>query len=193
MTLEQQQVYEDLLHKEKSISDSWIDYWVQYSNASTWQFWVNLAMFVLPLVILWFVLDRKKALQIGFYGFSIHVMATYIHLYGERNSIWGFPYKIVPYMPTSISMDASLNPVVLMLLYQWTLKYNKNYYLFGALMCAAFSFIIKPLLSTVDLFHLYGKMHYFYLFLLYFLVTILAKLITDLFVYFQRDSRQTLK
>jgi hypothetical protein len=191
MTPEQQHVYEELLNKEKSLSNSWIDYWVQFSSATTWQFWVNLAMFVIPLVILWFVLDRKKALQIGFYGFSVHVMATYIHLYGVRNNIWGFPYIIVPYLPTSITMDASFNPVVLMLLYQWTINHKKNYYLFGALMCAGFSFVFKPLLTTIDLFHLYGRMNYFYLFLLYFLVTILAKLITDLFIYFQRDSRQT--
>ncbi|MDD9265736.1 CBO0543 family protein [Paenibacillus sp. GCM10023248] len=188
MTPEQQHVFEELLTKEKSISTSWVDYWHQFSNAQTWQFWFNLALLLLPLVVLWFALDRKKALQIGFYGFSIHMMATYIHMFGERNYIWAFPYKIVPYLPTSITLDASFNPIVLMLVYQWTLNHKKNYYLYSAIMCALFSFVFKPLLSVFDLFHLYGRMNYFYLFLLYFLVTILAKLITDLFVSFQKNS-----
>lgn len=189
MTPEQQHAFEELLNREKAISLSWIDYWQQYSNAQTWQFWFNLALLLVPLIVLWFVLDRKKAFQIGFYGFSVHIMATYIHMFGERNYIWGFPYKLVPYLPTSITLDAAFNPVVLMLLYQWTLKHNKNYYLYNAIICIIFAFVFKPLLSVVDLFHLYGKMTYFYMFLIYFLVTVLAKLITDLFVHFQKEAR----
>jgi len=188
MLSEQQSVYEDLSNKEADVAHSWITYWQHYSNFSTWEFWVNLAFLLIPLIILWFCLDRKKAFQLGFYGFTIHVLATYIDIYGERNHYWGFPFKIIPYLPTSVSLDASMAPVSFMLLYQWTINHKKNYYLASLALSTIFAFVIKPILSSINLFHLYNGMNYFYLFLLYYFASVIAKLVTDLFNHFQTES-----
>ncbi|MFD0694819.1 CBO0543 family protein [Paenibacillus sp. GCM10027628] len=190
MVSDQQSVYEDLSNKEAEVAKSWITYWQQFSNFSTWQFWFNLAFLLIPLIVLWFCMDRKKAFQIGFYGFNIHVLATYIDIYGERNHYWGFPFKIIPYLPTSVSLDASMAPVSFMLLYQWTINHKKNYYLASLALSAIFAFVIKPILSSINLFHLYNGMNYFYLFLLYYFASVIAKLVTDLFNHFQTESKK---
>ncbi|MBD0380577.1 hypothetical protein [Paenibacillus sedimenti] len=190
MTSEQQKAFEEIMNHETVTTNLWVEYWKHYSNLSTWQFWFNIACLLLPLIFLWFLMDKRRAFQLGFYGFSIHMMATYIHEYGVREYLWGFPYMMFPPLPASVSLDASLAPIAYMLMYQWTLNRKKNYYLAAAVLSGIFAFVYKPILSAFNLFHLYGWMNYFYLFLAYFIVVVLAKWITDLFKHFQSEAAE---
>ncbi|MCZ8519810.1 MULTISPECIES: hypothetical protein [Paenibacillus] len=40
-------------------------YWFAYSHMGTWQFWMELAMLVLPLIVLFLYIDREQALLLG--------------------------------------------------------------------------------------------------------------------------------
>lgn len=107
MTAEQQEYLDKLGRLLQEHTQVMTEYWRQYSHAGTWQFWVNVAMLVVPLVVLYFTLDRRKVFLICFYGFSFHTLVAYVDSYMNRAGLWNYPYMIFPYMPSNLSIDAS--------------------------------------------------------------------------------------
>ncbi|KAA0550202.1 hypothetical protein FZW96_02370 [Bacillus sp. BGMRC 2118] len=182
----------DHLDKIKKLSEELsrerLDYWFNYSSFDTWQFWVNVGILFIPLVILLIKIDKSRALHLGFYGYNVHVLSTYIDGYATNHGNWEYPFKVLPFLPINFGLDTSLIPVVYMLGYQWTIRHKKNYYIMLLIVSAIFSFVLKPILVYVDLFQ-FGEGHnYFNLFIWYFIGGLIAKWITNLFIYFERKG-----
>ena len=182
MTEDQRKHMLEAVDRTSASATEWENYWRAYSSVDTWQFWTLLLMLVLPLVALVLRLDRGKAFRIGFYGFAIHVIAIYSDLYATTHHMWAYPYKVFPFPPSSFSVDASLIPVAYMFLYQWSVNRRRNYYVYSALLGAAFAFGLKPLLAAFDMFLLLDT-NYLLLFLFYLIGGWAAKWVTDLFAY----------
>lgn len=188
MTNDQTKKLDEISKLYEKASQLTKDYWLSYSSLNTWQFWLLLSLLVLPLVALYFLLDRKKAFHLGFYGYSVHMLFHYIDTYFFTNRLAIYPYKVIPFLPTSITLDSSFVPVFFMLLYQWTLNKNKNYYIYTIGLCAFFSFLFKPAFVALGLFKMYQGINYFHLFLGYISVAMLAKWITNVFHHFQKEA-----
>jgi hypothetical protein len=127
----------------------------------------------------------------GFFGLNIHVWFQYIDTIGVTNGLWNYPYKVVPFLPVSVALDTAIVPVAFILVYQWTIKHDKNFYLYGTGLCMIFGFVFKPIFAALGLFEFYKGMNYFYLFLLYLLIMLISKLLTNLFVHFLNTSKKT--
>jgi hypothetical protein len=188
MAGDQNQNFERVRKLQEKAAKAWTNYWHQYSDLSSWQFWVNAAFLLLPLIAVYLFIDRRRIFLIGFFGFNVHVWFNYIDLLGTRFGLWEYPYKLLPFIPVSLSLDASLVPVAFMLVYQWTLNHNKNCYLYLTALSAFFAFVLKPLMSLADLFQLYKWMNFFYIFLVYLIVVLVSKGITNLFIHMQKRS-----
>ncbi|WP_238392360.1 CBO0543 family protein [Paenibacillus antri] len=187
MSDKQDQLFRELTNRASALTNDWFAYWKAYSGYDTWQFWLIVAIFVLPLIALARFVDRKQAFRIGFFGLSAHMIAVYCDLFATSHRLWEYPYKITVLFPAGIGIDASLIPVAYMLTYQWTLNRKKNYYLYIGLLSAAFSFLFKPLLSALDLF-VFLESNYFQLFLFYLVGGFVCKWLADLFQYAQKSS-----
>ncbi|MEW9674531.1 CBO0543 family protein [Ammoniphilus sp. 3BR4] len=147
-------------------------------------------MLIIPLVVLYFLLDRRKAFLLGFLGFNVHVWFTYIDAYGIKQALWNYPFQITHVLPTGFALDASLIPVSYMLVYQWTLNQNKNYYIYTTILCISFAFIMKSLMVAFDLFQMYKGTNYFHLFIGYITIMLLSKWITNVFIHFQQEQKE---
>ncbi|MCA0174001.1 CBO0543 family protein [Bacillus sp. RAR_GA_16] len=178
--MDREKQFEHIVSLKKELESTTIEYWRQFSDYSTWQFWVILAMLIIPLIVLFLFIDRKKIFLLGFFGFSVHVLAAYLDALGVRKSWWDYPYIAIPQLPSSVSIDASFIPVYMIFLYQWCLNKEKNYWLYGSLSAIAFTFLFKPLLIGLHLFELYTN--WFVLLAAYLFVIYAAKLLTDLFI-----------
>lgn len=188
MTTEQSKHLDKIYKMQENLTDTWIDYWQLYSNMGTWQFWFYLALLVIPLILLYVYIDRERALHIGFYGFNIHVWFTYIDALGIRNALWSYPYHAIPPLIGGFALDVSLVPVLFMLVYQWTIRHDKNYYLYAGTLSLVLAFLFKPALVAFGLFELNKWANFFHLFLGYFIVMLISKWITALFVRFERGT-----
>jgi hypothetical protein len=188
MSESQENMLTSLKDIQRIQTEAWTSYWQQYSDFGNWQFWVLAALLVFPLIVLFFAIDKRKALLLGFYGYSVHVFFTYVDAIGANMIKWFYPYKIFPILASSVSLDVSLVPVTYMLVYQFTLNRDKNYYLFLLLLSAFFAFIFKPLLVTIGLFEMDSGTNYFSLFIGYVVVGLIAKCITNIFVYFEKKA-----
>lgn len=187
----QKEALHKLIKEQQEGAAQWLKYWLEFSAFDTWQFWFHVAMFVTPLIILYFAMDWKRALQLGFYGFNVHVWFGYFDDFGSTQGLWTYPYKMLPFVAHSLGMDASLVPVSFILVYQWTIKHKKNYYLYTLLLGLFFSFILKPIFVMHHLFKFNSWANYFHLFLTYIVIIVLSKGITDLFLLLQKNAQET--
>ncbi|PFA67124.1 hypothetical protein CN378_12170 [Bacillus sp. AFS015802] len=176
---------------QKDQTDTWIDYWLKFSDLGSWQFWIMSALFILPLIFLYIFLDKKKAVFFGFYGYNVHVFFTYADAIGANMLKWFYPYKLYPLLASSVSLDVSLVPVSYMLMYQWCYHNKKNYYVFMLILCAVFAFVFKPLLLAAGLFQMNNGTSYIHLFMIYVAVGLIAKWITNLFGYFETKNKKS--
>ncbi len=174
-----------LNYMQDKLTNAWLDYWQRYS-VGTWQFWLNMLILLLPLVILYFALDRRRALLLGFYGYSVHVIFTYIDGYGTSHSLWSYPFKTLP-GPMSFALDVSFIPIAYMLVYQWTIRHGKNYYLFATVLSGFLAFVFKPALDSMGMFLLHKGTTFLHLFLGYIVLTLTSKWVTNLYLYLMKD------
>jgi hypothetical protein len=187
---EQSNRLDELKQIQEQLSNQWIDYWKEYSSIDTWQFWVNVGMIIIPLIILYFFIDRKRAFQLGFFGFNIHIWTAYLDAIATRQNYLEYPYKAIPFLPINIGMDTTLVPVMFILLYQWILNKNKNIYLYTLLLIVFVSFIFRPLTAAHHLFHLSNGATYIHIFFGYVIITIISICITNLFLYLQSPPQK---
>jgi hypothetical protein len=164
-----------------------IEYWRSFSTFRDWELWVVLVMLIAPLILLYLFVDRKRIFLLGFFGLNYHVWFQYVNAAGISLGLWEYPYQFVPFLP-SFALDASFVPVAFIFLYQWSLNHNKNIYLYAILLSALFAFVLKPILVSVHLFHMFKGINYFHLFVFYILFFILSKLITNLFIWLKKKA-----
>ncbi|HZG17672.1 MAG TPA: CBO0543 family protein [Candidatus Bathyarchaeia archaeon] len=173
----------------QKITDKLIEYWWQFSSFDSWQFWVTLAMLVVPLIVLYFLIDRSQVFKIGFFGLCVHIVTTYADLTGWRLGYWDYPYFAIPLFPVALGLDSSLIPVVFMLLYQWVTEKNRNFYLYAVILAALFAFGLKPLMNTLDLFRLHKGLSFLELFLyVYVPIIFLSKWLFNTFVFLENQK-----
>lgn len=195
MSKEQLSEFNQLMALQQKLTTSWVHYWHKYSSFNDWHFWFMVALFVLPLVALYFFIDRRRIFHIGFFGFSIHVWNTYADIIGVELGKWHYPHKVIPVLPIGFSMDLSFVPVLFMFVYQWTLNHKKNYYLYALLPSAFLAFIVKPLYVAI---HLTkpgptggGWKAYLTLFITHLMIAYVSKWLSDLFRKYHEKAAPT--
>lgn len=170
---------------QKELTTGSIHYWNQYSSFDDWHFWLMVILGILPLVLLYFFIDRKRMFHLGFFGFSVHILHSYTDIAAAQIGTWTYPYKLIPIFPISFTFDASFIPVTFMLVYQWTLNHKKNFYLYAAIPAFFFGFVAKPLLVAINIAKPgaggQGLKAYFILFISHLAISYLSKWLTDFF------------
>lgn len=161
------------------------EYWKDFSLFYYFEYWLMVAFLIVPIIYILFKIDKKKIFEIGFYGYSVHMIFGYVDLFGRNMGFWNYPIPVIPVLP-GISLDSSFVPVTFMLVYQWTLNRKKNYYLYAILTSLVLSFGLKPVLVKLAVFRMYGNINYFHLLICYLIVIFSAKFLTDLFLWLKR-------
>ncbi|MEW9108922.1 hypothetical protein ACQCT6_06370 [Cytobacillus gottheilii] len=161
------------------------DYWLEFSLYTSFEYWLMVSILIVPLIILFFKIDKNQIFLMGFYGYSVHVIFGYVDLYTKNSGFLNYPFPVIPMLP-GISLDSSLVPVTFMLVYQWVVNHQKNYILYMGITSAFLAFVFKPILVALGLIRLYGNTNYFHLFLAYLLVITIAKFLTNVFLWMEK-------
>ncbi|WP_456275225.1 CBO0543 family protein [Bacillus sp. AK128] len=179
--MKQQETFHEIVDKRMELSSLFHQYWEKYSSFHTWEFWVNIAILIIPLILLAIFIDRKRIFEIGFFGFTIHSISIYIDVYGINEGLWGYPYQVTPYLVSNFSLDGSLLPITCMFMHQYTHKKGIIYYIGMLGLAIIFSFMIKPLFEKIGLFYLAPTMSYPKLLLFYLVGVSIAIVISKVF------------
>ncbi|WEG12488.1 hypothetical protein PU629_20695 [Pullulanibacillus sp. KACC 23026] len=167
--------YRELLNQiydKKSELNSLLSiYWNHYSNLGTWQFWVIVATLILPLVLLYFTVDRRRIFEIFFFGYTIHVLWTYSDIVLEKYNLFIHTYLLAPFFPIALNMTTSVLPVGFLLVYQYCTNRQKNFYLYTLVLSAFFSFVLGTIEYLLGMSEFKNGMNEMYLFLIDVVVT----------------------
>lgn len=161
-----QEYWKQITEKNDELTQLITSYWHQYSGFGNWQFWVVLALLLLPLVLLYFFIDRNRIFEIFFFGYTVHILWTDVEQVLANHGLFIHTYFLSPWFPQAFSMTASALPVGFLLVYQYCTNHNKNFYLYSVLLSVVFAFGFATFENFIGLVKMERGMHQFYIFLI---------------------------
>lgn len=189
LSVSRMELFDQAARLRRESTEVLLDYWTKYTLYTSFEFWIVVAIFLIPLVILIFKIDKKNIFLIGFYGYSVHIFTFYMTLFGINMGYWNYPIQMIPQIP-SIAFDASFTPVTFMLAYQWTVKNKKNYYIVALVLSGLFAFIMEPTLVKMGIFKMYGDINHIHRFIVFVVATFIAKFITNVFIWLHQKHQK---
>jgi hypothetical protein len=164
--MDYKEFWDHLYEKKNELNTLYSDYWNEYSSFGTWQFWVVLSLLVIPLIILCFTIDRKRIFELFFFGYTIHMLWTYIDIALGRNGYFVHKYFLTPLLPNAANITASVLPVGFLLTYQYCKNKQKKFYLYTGIISALFAFVFASVEEYIGFVEFRKGMNQLYLFLL---------------------------
>lgn len=125
----------------------------------TWQWWLGVAMTVMPWVV-WFLVRKKDSTgRLLYAGLLTIVVSSYLDVLGISLGLWTYYYHVIPFIPTFIPWDFSLLPVATMLFIQYKPKLSP--YIKAVTFSAFSSFIFQPFNVWLGLYDPKEWKHYY--------------------------------
>lgn len=185
-----EEYWDKINHASAKVSSLINSYWHEHSNWSSWQFWIILACLIFPLIVLLIKLDKEKALQILFFGYTVHMLWTYTEIILIRLGYMDHHYFLLPFLPQAIGITSSLLPVSFMLLYQYCIKHEKNYLLWTIVLSAVIAFVFVPIEKKIGFLAMLKGLNNFHIFLIDVINTIIAYGLTKFFITFYQNRKK---
>jgi hypothetical protein len=143
----------------------------------TWEWWILAVLSFVPLIIWWKLVDKNRAYEIAFYGCMINIMALILDDFGTSLTWWGYPIKLIPFLPPLLTADSILVPIILMLVYQYFSSSWLSLFIANLIAAAFLAFVAEPVFIRLGFYQLNGwKLIYSFIF--YIASSALARLIT---------------
>lgn len=172
--------WKQIYDKNDELSQLISAYWSQYSDMGNWQFWLVLAFLLLPLILLFFTVDRKRMVEIFFFGYTVHILWTYIDQVLASYNYFIHTYFLSSLFPSALSMTASALPVGFLLIYQYCTKHKKNYYFYSLLLSALFAFGFATIEEYMGLVEIRKGLNQLHIFLIDIAISFIAYWFTKL-------------
>jgi hypothetical protein len=116
----------------------------------TWQWWLALAMIVVPW-ILWLLLrNRQSSARLFAAGLLVMVLSEILDTVGVSFGKWSYPVKVVPLATLNFSYRLSVLPVFVMFLLQY--KPQMNPFIKAIFFSVLGAYVGMPILAKIDLY-----------------------------------------
>lgn len=165
--------FEQILEIQNISVDYQVQHWLNY-ELFTPQFWLLIAMFILPWFIWWRLVDKSRLLEIVVYGLLVQTIATFLDEVGCQLNWWEYIYDIEPLFPRLIPMNFSFLPVCYMLVYQYYPQW-KRFMVANMLLAAVLAFVGEPLFISTGIYVML-QWKLWYSVPIYFLIAVILKL-----------------
>ncbi|ULT59343.1 hypothetical protein L1999_12775 [Neobacillus drentensis] len=178
------QYWDEINRASEKVTSLMHSYWHKYSDWGNWQFWVILLFLLAPLIVLLMKLDRIRTFEILFFGYTVHMLWTYTDLSLIRQGFLDHNNFLLPFLPQGLAITASLIPISLMLVYQYCLKPDKNFFVWAAGISAILAFGFAPMEKGMGLISLKNGFTIVHLFFIDLIISIVAYGLTKFFIKF---------
>lgn len=146
----------------------------------TYQWWLLVAITIIPFIIWWKIVDRKRFFEIMTYGLLVSLLSGLLDAIGVETDGWEYKYDLIPLLDVFIAYDITVLPVSFMIIYQYFSKWQ-SFAIAHIILAFIFAFVAEPLLIWLDIYQLIKWQHIYsvpgYFFLAIFLRWIMEKLI----------------
>jgi hypothetical protein len=186
--LNQEQLLNEILNTRYALRDLYTEYYTEF-EVFGWRWWLSVALLIVPLAIWWFKTDKKRLLEISFFGLLVNVSCAVLDALGTAHVLWIYPVHVLPHVCLLAPVDFAVIPVVGMSLYQRYASWRA--FVIGAL-AASFimAFILEPFASLIGIYKLI-VWRYVYSFPIYFGIFAGAKALTGRFMHAQKRRRES--
>ncbi len=178
-------VYEQVAKVKTELWITSLNHWY-YDDLHKWTWWLSLALTIIPLLVWWKIVDRKKLLTIVVVGLLANIFSAFLDVMGSEAVLWGYPDRLLPNLPRLLPIDFTVIPVTFMLLYQFLPDW-KRYFPALIMMSFLFSFAAEPLMVCLKLYELYSW-KYIYSFPIYIAMGIIIKWLAEKFWSIQQKA-----
>lgn len=127
----------------------------QWSNDVVWhwQWWCLVAIFLLPWVAWWWLVDKRRLTQICLLGMFVLATAVWMDEIGTELGLWFYPYKIMPFYPQLVPINYSVLPITYMLAYQYTPRWTQ-YLRMMLVISALYAWLAEPVLQALGIYQM---------------------------------------
>lgn len=133
----------------------------------TWQWWIALAMTIVPWIIWGIFRNRESSTRIFSAGLLVMVLSEILDTIGVSFGRWAYPVKIIPVATLNFPFRLCTLPVFVMLLLQF--KPHFNPYIKAVFFGGIGAYVAMPLLTMIDL---YKKIDWAYTYSFFILTSI---------------------
>lgn len=186
--MEPNQLYGQIYNLKEKLGKLQSEYWNMTSGIDTWYFWFNILFFLIPLIILYILIDRKRIFEVSFYGYSVHMIASKLNTALEAGNYLVHPHDLTAKVP-GITITAVVLPVTYMLIYQYCTNRHKNFYFYAFLLSLAIAYLMDSFFIAIDYLRLDKGMNLTYLLFIDFAVACFAYWLTNFFKWMKRQKK----
>lgn len=167
-----------IIETHRLARDLSIEHWLKY-ELFTWRWWLILVITIIPYIIMWKIVDRKRILEIAVYGLHLNIFSTLLDVLGSELVLWHYGLQLIPTLPALFPYDFSIVPMVHMVMYQRYTKW-KDFIIANAIVNAIFAFIAEPALTWLKIYEPISW-KYVYSFPIYLTLIIASRWIVEIF------------
>ena len=165
-------IFEEIVRLQSEADQNLRIYWAN-ETVFTLKWWLLVALSMLPPIIWWKLVDRKRLFEIMTYGLLVAVISGLFDAIGVEGDLWEYKYQIIPLLDVFLVYDISVMPITYMLMYQY-FKSWKSFIIAHLVLAFVFAFVAEPFLVWLDVYQMYNWKH-IYSFPIYFLMAIVLK------------------
>ncbi|SMC49458.1 CBO0543 family protein [Sporomusa malonica] len=133
------------------------DFWFQ-SVVFTYQWWLLVALTIIPFIIWWKIVDRRRFFEITTYGLLIALFAGLLDAIGVETDAWEYKYDLLPLLDVFIVYDISVLPVSYMVIYQYCHTWQ-SFAIAHVIVSLVFAYVSEPLLVYLKIYQLINWQH----------------------------------
>ncbi|MDD4768016.1 MAG: hypothetical protein PHF87_10655 [Desulfotomaculaceae bacterium] len=152
------------------------EYWKKFEVFEP-QWWLLFALLLVPVIIWWKLIEKKRFSQISFVGFLVAIIALELDMIGSELSLWRYPHKFIFISPRQIPIDFSVLPVLYMAAYQYISGW-KQYLMVSLILALFYSFFAEPILVYMGIYELLIWKHWYSL-PIYLAISVFVKWLAD--------------
>lgn len=172
--------YDEILAVQSHLHELQYAHFLQY-ELFTYQWWTLLGVLIMPWLIWWKLVDKRRTGIILAYGIYIMFVVTAMDAIGSALQLWIYPIKLLPVIPDSVGLDWGLLAVTDMLIYQYFQRW-KSFVMAEVVAAAFLAFVGKPL---GELWKIYFVLHWYHTwsFPIYIMKAVIGKWLIESLVY----------
>ena len=174
-----EQTLNELIEKlQEQLREASFEHYFRYELFSgVW--WLLIALLIIPLIVWWKLVDKKRLLQICMFGLLTGLLCTFLDVIGIDYVLWKYPRHVLPQTALLLPVDFVILPVIQMYVYQKWPTWGK--FVLGSIVSAAIqAFIAEPLAILIGQYKLISW-KLIYSFPIYVFLDVTIKFIVDRF------------
>ncbi|WML50080.1 CBO0543 family protein [Neobacillus sp. PS3-34] len=141
-----------VLEAERAMHELINTYWYQTSFLTP-KWWFLVILSIVPAIIWWFVVDKKRITEVTAFGLFYGVAATILDSIGSNMMLWTYRIRLTPFMdPQFYPYDVGIVIIPFMLVFQRWGKNFKKFALYSLLLSFMLAFVAEPVMEWLKIY-----------------------------------------